>query len=105
MDRRVRASALARAGSRRRRAYLHNQLVGAGHQGEAVGVVEGLRDVLAECVACPSGRDAPTAAVVRVRPQQVAHGALQRGEREGMREREREREEKERIGGEREKER
>lgn len=60
--------------------YLHNQLVGAGHQCEAVGVVKGLRDVLAKCVASPSGRDAPPAAVIRVRPQQVAHGALQRGE-------------------------
>lgn len=59
--------------------YLHDQLVGSGHQREAVGVVEGLRDVLAKRVAGPPGGDAPAAAVIRVRPQQVAHGALQRG--------------------------
>lgn len=71
--------------------YLHDQLVGAGHQCEAVGVVKGLRDVLAERVAGPSGGDAPAAAVVRVRPQQVAHGPLRKG-------RERERELEGRIG-------
>lgn len=35
--------------------YLHNQLVGTGHKREAVGVVESLRDVLAEGVAGASG--------------------------------------------------
>ena len=56
--------------------YLHDQLMGAGHQREAVGVVEGLRDVLSEGVAGAPGGDAPTAAVIRVRPQQVTHGTL-----------------------------
>lgn len=49
--------------------YLHDQLMGAGHQREAVGVVEGFRDVLTEGVAGASGGDAPPTAVVRVRPQ------------------------------------
>lgn len=46
--------------------YLHDQLVGTGHQGEAVGVVESLRDVLAKSVAGASRGDAPAATVVRV---------------------------------------
>lgn len=57
-------------------AYLHNQLVCTGHQCEAVGVVESLRDVLAKSVSGTSRGDAPAAAVVRVRPQQVTHGTL-----------------------------
>lgn len=56
--------------------YLHDQLMGTGHQGEAIGVVEGFRDVLSKGVASPSGRDAPPTTVVRVRPQQVTHGTL-----------------------------
>lgn len=56
--------------------YLHDQLMGPGHQGEAVGMVEGFGDVLSEGVAGASGRNAPPTAVVRVRPQQVTHGAL-----------------------------
>lgn len=62
--------------------YLHNQLVGTGHKREAVGVVEGLRDVLAEGVAGATGRDAPAAAVIGVGPQQVTHGTLRRKTRE-----------------------
>lgn len=62
-------------------AYLHDQLMGAGHQREAVGVVEGFRDVLSEGVAGAAGGDAPPAAVVGVGPQQVTHRAL--GDREG----------------------
>lgn len=46
--------------------YLHNQLVGPGHQREAVGVVESLRDVLAECVAGAPRGDAPATTVIRV---------------------------------------
>jgi len=64
-------------------AHLHDQLVGAGHQREAVGVVERLRDVLAEGVAGPPGGDAPAAAVVGVGPQQVTHGTLKRRKRSG----------------------
>lgn len=50
--------------------------MGAGHQRETVGVVEGFRDVLSEGVAGTSGGDAPPTAVIWVGPQQVAHGAL-----------------------------
>lgn len=60
--------------------YLHDQLMGAGHQSEAVGVVEGFRDVLSEGVAGTSGRDAPPTTIIRVRPQQVTHRALRRRE-------------------------
>lgn len=56
--------------------YLHDKLMGAGYQGEAVGMVEGFRDVLSEGVAGTSGRDAPPTTIIRVRPQQVTHGAL-----------------------------
>lgn len=56
--------------------------MGTGHKREAVGVIEGLRDVLAEGVASASGRDAPAAAVVGIRPQQVTHGTLWRKTRE-----------------------
>lgn len=41
-------------------------------------MVKLLADVLAEGVASSSGRDAPAAPVVRVRPEQVAHGAFVR---------------------------
>lgn len=47
-------------------AHLHDQLMGARHQSEAVGVVEGFGDVLSEGVASTSGRDAPPTAVVGV---------------------------------------
>lgn len=57
---------------------LHDKLVRARDQVEAVGVVELLADVLPEGVAGPARRDAPAAAVVGVRPQQIAHGALVR---------------------------
>ena len=80
-----------------RAAHLHDKLVSARNQRQAVVVVELLRDVLAErvpvqhpnvsnsqvqllkCV-LPSAtrRDAPSRAVIGVRPQQVAHRALVR---------------------------
>lgn len=52
-----------------------------GHQCEAVGVVESLRDVLTESVASSSGGDAPATAVVGIWPQQVTHGTLRRTRR------------------------
>ncbi len=57
---------------------LHDKLVRARYQVEAVGVIELLADVLPEGVACAARRDAPAAAVVWVRPQQIAHGPLVR---------------------------
>ena len=52
--------------------------MGTRDEGEAVVVVERFRDVLAEGVAGPSRRDAPAAPIVRVGPEQVAHGPLVR---------------------------
>ena len=51
---------------------LHDQLVGARDQRKAIIVVEGLADVLAEGVASATRRDAPSATIVWIRPQQVA---------------------------------
>lgn len=45
---------------------------------QPVVVIERLRDVLPEGVPCSSRRDAPSAAIVRVRPKQVAHGPFMR---------------------------
>lgn len=47
-----------------------------GNQRQAIVVVERLRDVLAKRVAGTTGRDSPTAAIVGVRPEQIAHGSL-----------------------------
>ena len=55
---------------------LHHQLVSPRHQGQAVTVVEGLRNVGAKCVACSARRDTPATPVVGVGPQQVTHGAF-----------------------------
>lgn len=55
---------------------LHDQLMGSGDQGQAVVVVESLADVLSEGVASTSGAYSPTASVVGVTPEQIAHGAL-----------------------------
>lgn len=41
-------------------------------------MVESLGDVLPECVACTTRRDAPATPIVWVRPQEVAHWALVR---------------------------
>lgn len=46
--------------------YLHDQLMGARHQSEAVGVVKGFGDVLSKGVAGTSRRDAPPTTVVGV---------------------------------------
>lgn len=59
---------------------LHHQLVRPRHQLQAVVVVELLADVLPKGVARTPRRDAPPAAVVRVRPQQVAHGTCTRAQ-------------------------
>lgn len=55
---------------------LHDELVRASNQGQAVVVVEGLGDILAKGVAGTTGGDSPAAAVVGVGPEQVAHWAL-----------------------------
>mmetsp|Transcript_123539 Transcript_123539/g.360766 ORF Transcript_123539/g.360766 Transcript_123539/m.360766 type:complete len:214 (-) Transcript_123539:283-924(-) len=52
---------------------LHHKLVCPRNELQAIGMVELLRDVLAEGVAGTAGRDAPAAAVIRIRPKKVAH--------------------------------
>lgn len=50
----------------------------AGNQRQAVVVVESLRDILAERIPGATGGNTPAAAVIRVRPKEIAHGALMR---------------------------
>ena len=52
----------------------HDQLMSSCNQRQAVRVIERLRDVLAKGVASSARRDAPAAAVIWIRPQQVTHG-------------------------------
>ena len=52
--------------------------MGASDQREAVVLVEGLRYILPKGIAGASRRYPPPAAVVGVRPQQIAHGAFVR---------------------------
>lgn len=51
---------------------VHHELMGSCDSSQVVGVVELLRDVLAEGVASTTGRDTPTASVIGVGPQQIA---------------------------------
>jgi hypothetical protein len=55
---------------------LHHKLVSSGNQRQTVVVVESLGYILAKSVAGATWRDSPSAPVVRIGPQQVAHGAL-----------------------------
>jgi len=58
---------------------VHGQLMGSGDLGETVGVIELLRDLLAEEVPGSSGGDAPGGGdVVGIGPEKVAHGSLVR---------------------------
>lgn len=57
---------------------LHDQLMCSCDQGQAVVVVERLRDVLSKRIASTSWTYAPSAPIVWVTPQQVAHWALMR---------------------------
>lgn len=57
---------------------LHDHLVRPGHEVQVVHVVELLRDVGSECVPGPARGQPPPRPVIRVRPQEVAHGALVR---------------------------
>ena len=58
--------------------HLHDKLVCTADQFELVGVVERLRNILAERVSRATRRYAPASSIVRVRPQQVAHWTLVR---------------------------
>lgn len=48
------------------------------HESQAVVVVERFRNVLPECVPSTARRDTPATAIIRITPQQIAHGALMR---------------------------
>jgi hypothetical protein len=55
---------------------LHDQLMSSCHQSQAIVVVECLRDILPKCVTGATRRDAPSTSIVRVRPEEVAHGTF-----------------------------
>ena len=57
---------------------LHDQLVSPCDQGQTVVMIECLGYVLSECVACTSRTDSPTTSVIRITPQQIAHGPFVR---------------------------
>ncbi len=57
---------------------LHDELMRACDEGKTVVVVKLLRDVLAKGIASTAGGNTPAHAVVRVRPQQIAHGTFVR---------------------------
>jgi hypothetical protein len=61
-----------------RRLTFHDQLMRPRNQRQAVVMVEGLRNILAERVAGAAGRYPPPAAVIGVGPEEVAHRALVR---------------------------
>ena len=57
---------------------VHDELMGTGNPGQVIGVVELLRNVLAERVAGTTGGDAPTTSVIGVGPEEIADRALMR---------------------------
>lgn len=46
------------------------------NQSQAVIVVKCLRNILPERVSCATGRDTPTASVIGITPEQIAHGSF-----------------------------
>ena len=57
---------------------IHYKLMSSSDSGQIVCMVELLTDVLTERVASATGRDAPTAAIIRIRPKQIADGSFMR---------------------------
>lgn len=57
---------------------LHDELMRSCNQCQAVIVVECFRDVLAERVTCTSWTDAPATSIIRVTPEEIAHGTFVR---------------------------
>jgi hypothetical protein len=57
---------------------LHDELVGTRDEGETVGVVKLLSDILTKGVSSSTRRDTPATSVVRIGPEEVAHGTLVR---------------------------
>ena len=54
----------------------HNKLMSTRYQFQSICMVELFRDVLTERVSSTSGRNAPAAAVIGIRPKQVADGSF-----------------------------
>lgn len=54
----------------------HYKLMSTGNQGQPVYMVEMIRNILPECVASTAGRWSEANSVVRIGPQQVAHGTV-----------------------------
>ena len=50
--------------------------MGTCHQSQAIVVVEGFGDILAECVSSTTGGDSPSASVIGITPEQVTHRTL-----------------------------
>mgnify|MGYP001635523497 CR=1 FL=1 len=50
--------------------------MGTCHKSQAIVVVECLGNVLSECVSSTTGRDSPSASVIRITPEQITHGTL-----------------------------
>ena len=65
-----------RVGRRTSQHTLHDELMGPRNQRQAIVVVESLRDVLPEGVACATRGDAPSTTVVRIRPEEITHRTL-----------------------------
>lgn len=55
---------------------LHDELVSTCDSRQAVRVIKLFGYILTETVASTSGRDTPSASVIGVRPEQIAHGTL-----------------------------
>jgi hypothetical protein len=48
------------------------------HKGETIVVVERLRNILPKGISSTTGRDTPSTAIIRIRPEEIAHRALMR---------------------------
>lgn len=55
---------------------LHDQLMCSGHQCETVVMIECFRDILTKGVTCTSWTDTPSASVIRITPEEIAHGSF-----------------------------
>lgn len=57
---------------------LHDELMGPGDECQPVAVVERLRYILTERVAGTTRRYSPSASVIRITPEKIAHGSFMR---------------------------
>lgn len=56
--------------------YFHNQLMSARNQRQSIRMIKSFRYILSKRITSTTRRYSPTAAIVGVRPKQVAHGTL-----------------------------